>query len=165
MGFEHQNFTVIGARLTRDPEERKNFGKRSVIRFGIAFTGERRKDDNDQWKDFPVFMDCEAWQGEYGPKLVDVIEKYGKKGLRVSVIGTLKMEEWEDKNHGGKRRAIKLNVKEFIILDKVETGGSRGRDDDGDSHHGNKGRDSGSGGYGGYGGGDSEPDPNDPIPF
>lgn len=154
MAFDFNQFTTV-CRLTRDPEAPKLFGKRKVIRFGIAFTGERRKDDNDQWTEKPCFMDCEAWQGETGPKLVDLLDKYGKKGMRVFVVGSLKMEEWEDKNGGGKRRAIKINVKDVIFLDKVDKGGNPDRQRD-EEPSGDGGSDSGSG----YGGSD-----NDPIPF
>ena len=104
-------------------------------------------------------MDCEAWQGQYGQKLVDTINKFGKKGLRVHISGSLKMEEWEDKNTGGKRRAIKMVVTSFILCDKAEDQGRGSARDEGGSGY-NQDTDSGNGG--GYGGGDSN---NDPIPF
>lgn len=156
MAFEFQQFTVVGCRLTRDPEPPKSFGQRKVIRFGIAFEGERRKGDNGQWDSKPVFMDCECWQGEFGAKLVDLMNKYAKKGQKLTVVGKLKMDEWEDKNGGGKRRAIKLNVTEIVFHDKVE---DQGRDGGGTGGNdaGGSGDSGGGSGYGGTG--------EDPIPF
>ena len=155
MAFDFQQFDVM-CRLTRDPEPKKKVGDRYVIKFGVAFTGERRK-VNDKWEDKPCYMDCEAWQGEYGAKLVDMMDKHGAKGVRVRLIGTLKMDEWTDKQTDQKRRAIKMTVKEIVWLDKLDKDGAQR--DRGDDEGGSGSNDDGGGGYGSGGGG------NDPIPF
>jgi single-strand DNA-binding protein len=121
VGFEFQQFQAA-VRLTADPEEPKQLsGGATVVKFRVAFSGERRKVDGE-WTDFPVFMDCEAIQFENGRKIVDEVTKWGRKGFKVFVAGTLKMEEWEDKNGGGKRRAIKLKVTDFVPMEAVEKG-------------------------------------------
>lgn len=175
MAFDFQKFLAIG-RLTRDPEAPNSFQNgRSVIRFSIAFASESYKDkQTGEWVNKPCYLECEAWQGENGPKLVDVVDKYARKGTRVHIEGKLKLDEWEDKNTGDKRKSIKLVVLNIIILDKTEgDDGSeqrdRGRGSNGGSRGGNSGGSRGSsGGYGGasgggYGGGDG--DGTDPIPF
>jgi single-strand DNA-binding protein len=153
MAFNFNRFSAI-CRMTRDPEQVKTFGQRSVIRFGVAFTGERRKGSDGRWEDKSCFMDCEAWQGEFGRKIVDTIDKYGKKGLNIFIEGSLKMEEWSDKNTGDKRKAIKIVVTEFLLLEKTEA-----REDAG-GYGGESSGDSGGGGYG-----DTSDSSNDPIPF
>lgn len=163
MAFEWQQFQVIGARMTRDPDAAKNFnGGGKGIRFGIAFTGERKKDETGTWQNNPVFLDCDAVQFADGKKMVDAIEENGRKGAKVSVIGTLKMETWEDKNGGGKRSAIKLRVTEIIFMSD-DRGGDR------EERPRQQSRGKSSGGYGGetdggggYGGGVPA---DDPIPF
>lgn len=154
MAFELQKFIVIGARFTADPDPRKNFGGTDVIRFRIAFTGERRKGDNGEWDDKPVFMDCEAAQFATGKKIVDDIEARGKKGVKVAIEGTLKMETWEDKNGGGKRQAIKMKVTEIVWLEKTEKQAPKQQKQDDSGGYG------GDAGGGGYGGG-----ADDVIPF
>ena len=148
MAFDFNQFTTV-CRLTADPESPRSVGSSKVIKFRIAFTGERKKGDDGQWEDKPVFMDCEAWQGDGYGKLVDTIEKYARKGMKVHVAGSLKMETWEDKNGGGKRQAIKVKVSSFTLLDKVNS------DDQGDGDSGSRRQSGGSS----DGGGDS------PIPF
>lgn len=163
MAFEWQQFSVIGARFTRDPEPARPFpsGKAKSIRFGIAFTGERKKDDDGTWQNNPVFLDCDAIQFENGQRIVDAIEEKGKKGCKVSVIGTLKMETWEDKNGGGKRSAIKLKVTEIIFMADDRGGGDgeeRPRKQSGGKSSGGYGGNDSGGGYGGV-------PADDPIPF
>jgi single-strand DNA-binding protein len=150
VAFEFQQFQVVGARMVADPDEIKTFGDVKSIRFRVAFTGERRKDGND-WKDRPVFLDCEAVQFKTGKKLAEDVASRGGKGVKVALVGNLIMEEWEDKNGGGKRKAIKLKVTEVVWLEKTEKREVREQSEapaDGDGA-----------GYGGGGGSD------DPIPF
>lgn len=153
MAFEWQQFQVTGARIVADPDEPKQFGEVKSIRFRIAFTGERRKDGND-WIDKPVFLDCEAVQFKTGKKIADDIASRAAKGVKVAVVGNLIMEEWEDKNGGGKRKAIKLKVTEIVWLEKTE---KREREPARDEEPSK----SGAGEFGGYGGGSSD----DAIPF
>lgn len=154
--MDYQQYTVIG-RLTRDPEFRA-FGERKVAKFGLATSGERKRDEaTGQWGDIPLFLDCEAWQGEKGLKTADLMEKYCRKGTEVFIVGRFKMETWTDKNTNQKRQAIKLVVTELRLIGAKGdgnggSGGTRSRtppaapDDAG----------------GGYGAGDS---PDDVIPF
>lgn len=160
MAFEVQRFHVSGARFTRDPEEPKTLGGGAqVIRFGVAFTGERRKDNQSgEWTNYPVFLDCEAIQFEKGAKLVDLILDKGKKGAKLAYLeGTLKMDQWDDKESGKKRTAIKLKVTEIIFADAgAGSDGTEGRQQSRGNGRKSNGDDSG-----GYGGGSSD----DPIPF
>lgn len=61
-----------------------------------------------------LFMEFMAFS-----KTAEIISKYCKKGNEVMFAGTLVCEEWVDKNTGGKRSRIKLNV------DKVSLGAEK----------------------------------------
>lgn len=114
------NHYVAVARFTRDPEK-KDVGKGLSV-FGVAVNNSRKNKDTGEWIDEPVFLDCEAWnQGEFG-KLANVVKERGKKGCQVVLSGRLKMDQWEDKNGGGKRTKIKLAVDDVQWLDKQPTG-------------------------------------------
>lgn len=43
--------------------------------------------------------------------------KYVSKGCRVGVIGTLQIDEWNDRDTGEKRNKAKIVVREFDILE------------------------------------------------
>lgn len=116
--------TLIG-RLTRDPECRtfNNGGK--VAQFGLAIN-EKKKDQSGQWVDNPVFVDCKAFNGQYR-KLADQVEQYLRKGRLVCICGKLTLEQWEDRNGGGKRSKLVVTVNDCQFLDpKDGTGGSGG---------------------------------------
>ena len=160
MAFDFNHFTTV-CRLTADPEAPRSVGDSKVIKFRVAFTGESKKTESG-WEDKPVFLDCEAWQSPKGfGKLVDTIEKYARKGLKVHLSGSFKMDVWDDKNGGGKRQALKLKVQTFTVLDSK--GGNAGGDDDDRPRDRKPAADAG--GYGQDGGGAYGGGSDDPIPF
>ncbi len=117
------NKVLLIGRLTRDPEvlSMKSGGK--VAKFGFAVS-ERYKDSaTGEWGERPIWLDCEAWNSE-GRKLADLIEKYLKKGSLIHIEGRLKLDQWEDKNGGGKRQAIRIRVEFIQFLDKKEDDGT-----------------------------------------
>lgn len=110
---------LIG-RLTRDPEGIAN-GKGA--KFGFAVNN--RQLDNGEWKDVPVFLDCEVWnRGDTG-KQADLALQSLRKGSRVFIEGKLKMDSWADKNDGTKRTAIRITVDNFQFLDPKNDGETR----------------------------------------
>lgn len=122
------NKVVLIGRLTRDPEIKDLQSGSTVCQFSLAVNG-RKKDRDGQYVDDPCFLDCEAWNGQSN-KLADNIDKYCKKGSQVYVEGSLKLDQWEDKD-GGKRQKLKVVVRECQFLDaKKDDRDDRGRDDD-----------------------------------
>lgn len=113
--------TLIG-RLTRDPECRTFANGGKVAQFGLA-VNEKRKDQSGQWVDAPVFVDCKAFNSQYR-KLADTIEQYLKKGRLVCICGKLTLEQWEDKNGGGRRSKLVVTVNDCQFLEsKPQDGG------------------------------------------
>src|SRR2546423_406025 len=108
------NKVILIGRLTRDPEVRTFASGGKVVNFGFAVTNRRKNQQTGQWEDYPMFIDCKAFnRGEFG-KTADLIEQYLSKGKQVFLEGKLDFEQWEDKNGGGKRS------KHVLIVDNVQ---------------------------------------------
>ncbi len=101
------NRVILAGHLTRDPELRYTPGGTSVCAFGLAtnrkWTGKDGKETEEK-----LFIDCAAF-GKPG----DVIAEYMAKGRALLVEGRLKLDQWDDKNGGGKRSKISVIVESF----------------------------------------------------
>lgn len=119
------NRVMLIGRLTRDPEPIQIQGTTKGARFGFAVNN-RKKNNNGGWDDVPVFIDCEAWnRGDSNTMGVRILETL-RKGQQVYLDGHLKLDQWEDKNGGGKRSALRVVVDEFQYLEKKQDGGDGG---------------------------------------
>src|SRR5947209_18577139 len=160
------NKVILIGRLTRDPEVRTFSTGGKVAKFGFAVTNRKKNTQTGQWEDEPMFIDCEAYnRGEFG-KTADVIEQYLRKGSQVYLEGRLHLDQWEDKNGGGKRSKHKIVAETIQLLDPrqdgqgggtgggqtqgagrpapARSGGHSGPDDDGGEYHGGGGGGGGS---------------------
>ncbi len=88
------NKTILLGNLGRDPEIRSMQSGAKMASFSIA-TSKRWKDKNTQeqkektsWHNIVVF----------GDGLVDIVEKYVKKGSKIYVEGELQTRKWQDKD-------------------------------------------------------------------
>ena len=88
------NKTILLGNLGRDPEIRSMQSGSKMASFSIA-TSKRWKDRNTQeqkektsWHNIVVF----------GDGLVDIVEKYVKKGSKIYVEGELQTRKWQDKD-------------------------------------------------------------------
>jgi single-strand DNA-binding protein len=116
------NKVMLIGRLTRDPEVRMFSNGGKVASFGFAVNNRKKNPQTGQWEDEPVFLDCDAFnRGEFG-KTADLVEQYLHKGNQAFIEGHLKLDQWEDKNGGGKRSKLK------IIVDNVQFLEPRGSD-------------------------------------
>lgn len=137
------NKVMLIGRLTADPEAPRvlpNSGS-TVVKFRLAVGRSRKNPQTGQWENDPnqLYIDCEAFSRPDAKRnLCDVITRYVKRGDPLFIEGRLQLDEWEDKNGGGKRSKHK------IVVDSVELLGSKSGGGDGG--------DEGSGGEGGYGG-------------
>jgi single-strand DNA-binding protein len=103
-------FTTTG-RLGRDPEARYFESGSLVVNFTIAING--RRDDP------PFWINCTIWG-----KLGQVAADYLKKGSKVGLSGSLKMDTWTDRSSGEERQKLVLNVNNLVLLDSRGSGGS-----------------------------------------
>src|SRR5579859_1677464 len=135
------NKVILVGNLGKDPEIRTTNDGTKVASLSVA-TSETWKDRNSgerkertEWHRVVVFND----------RLVDVVERFLKKGSKVYVEGALQTRKWTD-NTGQERYTTEVVLQKFrgelTMLDGRQGGG------DGDMDEGG-----GCGGGGGYGGG------------
>lgn len=105
------NQVQIGGRFTRDPQLKYLANQTAVCEFGLATERKWKGKDGQDNKEV-CFVDCVAWAGT-----AEAIARFGRKGLRAFISGYLKLEEWEDRNGGGKRSKLKIVVENYQVVD------------------------------------------------
>ncbi len=152
------NKVLLMGNLTRDVEIRHTSGNTAVGNFGIA-VNRRFKTQSGEQREEVTFVDCEAWG-----RTAEVMSQYLGKGRSVFIEGRLKLDQWEDKNGGGKRSKLSVVVENFQFVDSNQ-GGGQGAGGGGGGGYARS--NAGGGGYdgpGGGGGGGGQID-HDDIPF
>jgi single-strand DNA-binding protein len=110
------NKVMLIGRLTRKPEEIVVRSGRGA-KFGFAVNNRKPNSETGQWENVPVFIDVEVWnRGENGTLATRVLETLDK-GQQIFIEGHLKLDQWEDKNGGGKRSALRVVVENFQYLE------------------------------------------------
>ena len=167
------NKVMLIGRLTDNPEAPRSLPSGgTVVKFRFAVGRSRKNPQTGQWENDPnpLFIDCEAFsRPESKRNLPELISQYAKKGDPLFVEGRLQLDQWEDKNGGGKRSKHK------VVVDSIEFLGSRSNEGGGGMGGGSTGGRSGGrsappdedgGDYGGESRGDPRGgDGSDPIPF
>jgi single-strand DNA-binding protein len=119
------NKVLLMGNLTRDPQMRYLPNSQTAItEFGMA-VNRKYKTSAGEDREEVLFIDCTAW-GRTG----EVINQYLQKGKPIFVEGHLKLDQWEDKNGGGKRSKISVVVDKFQFIGGPAGGGSDDRDMD-----------------------------------
>jgi len=148
------NKVILIGNLGKDPEIRSTNDGTKVASLTIA-TSENWKDrtsgerkERTEWHRVVIFND----------RLVDVVERYVKKGAKVYIEGALQTRKWTD-NSGQERYTTEVVLQKFrgelTMLDSRQGGGGGGGefgDEEGGGYSGGGGY-GGGGGGGGYGGG------------
>jgi single-strand DNA-binding protein len=120
------NKVMLIGRLTREPEMRTFSNGGKVANFGFAVSNRRKNQQSGQWEDYPMFIDCKAFnRGEFG-KTADLIEQYLHKGNQAFLEGKLDFEQWDDKTTGAKRSKHVLIVDNVQFLEPRKDGGGEG---------------------------------------
>src|ERR1700753_1321118 len=122
------NKVIIIGNLGKDPEVRSFQNGGRVCNFSVATsenwkdkaTGERK--EKTEWDKVEIFND----------RIVDVAEKYLKKGSKVYIEGQLETRKWTDKE-GQERYTTSVVIKQFrgelTMLDTKGGGGGYGGND------------------------------------
>lgn len=99
--------TLLG-NLTREIETRNLPSGTTVALFAIC-VNRNFKDRDGQWQEEKMFIDCQAWghAANYASSRLS-------KGMLVLLNGKLRLDTWEDKETGDKRR------KHIMIVDRIE---------------------------------------------
>ena len=118
------NKAMLIGNLGSDPEIRSTTTGARVASFSLAtsrsWTGQNgEKQEKTEWHK------CVVWNTKSGSGLVDVIEKYVKKGDRLYVEGEIEYRQYQDKE-GQTKYSTEITCRELILL-----GGRGGPDDEG----------------------------------
>jgi single-strand DNA-binding protein len=155
--------------LGKDPEIKRTQNGSAVAHISIA-TSESWKDKNTgEKKEKTDWHYVVVW----AEALVDICQKYLKKGSRALIEGKLQTRKWKDQS-GNERYTTEVVLQGFdakiLLLDGRGNGrgddpGPQGPDDYGSANNGGGGRSNGGGGGGGGGSGRTYNDMDDDIPF
>ena len=104
------NKVILIGNLGKDPEIRHLDGGRGYAKFSIA-TSESYKDKSGQKVDQTEWHNIAIWR----PGLVELTEKYLKKGNKVYVEGKLRTRKWQGED-GVDKYTTEVNVDEFTFL-------------------------------------------------
>lgn len=115
------NKTILGGRLTADPELKQTPSGVSVCQFSLA-VNRRFSKEGEQQTDF---INCVAWRNT-----AEFISKYFRKGSSLCVVGQIQTRSWTDSNNQ-KRYVTEVLVDEALFVDskndsgQAETAGGR----------------------------------------
>jgi single-strand DNA-binding protein len=110
------NKTIIGGRLTANPELKTTQSGTNVTSFTIAVNRKKGK-DGDQQSDF---INCVAFR-----ERAELICRYFGKGSSICIVGELQTRKWQD-NNGNNRSATEVIVNEVCFVDSKSDNHSAG---------------------------------------
>ncbi len=119
------NKVILMGNLTRDPDLRSTPSGSPVCELGIATN--RRFVVNGQERDESCFVDITVWG-----KSAENCKRFLEKGSQVLIEGRLQLDQWEDREGGGRRSKLR------VVAETVQFLGARrsNSNDNGDSYNG-----------------------------
>lgn len=107
-----RNSVQLIGRLGKDPEIKTLANDRKMARFTMAtadaYTNPQGvRVENTQWHTIVAFG-----------KVVDILEKYVRKGQEIALEGKLTSNSWDDKD-GNKRYTVEVVLNELVLLQKT----------------------------------------------
>ncbi len=114
------NKVILIGRLGQDPEKRVTPQGHSVVTLSLA-TSERFKDKQGQKQETTEWHRVVFWN-----QLADLVEQYCKKGSQLYVEGSLKTNQWNDKD-GNKRYTTEIQGRSMQFLDAPQGAGQGGQ--------------------------------------
>jgi single-strand DNA-binding protein len=137
------NKVILMGNLTRKPEVRYLPNGNAICKFGLA-VNRRFKDAAGEWKEEATFVDV-TFFGKRG----EAFAKYHDKGRPAFIEGSLRLDQWDDKQSGEKRSKLYVVGDDWQFVGSSQGAGAR-------EPAAAAGEEGGAGGYGGaYGGGAS----------
>lgn len=96
------NKVILIGNLTRDPDLRTTSNGTAICDLGLA-VNRRWKDQAGRDQEETTFVDVTVWN-----RAAENCAQYLQKGAPVLVEGRLHLEQWEDRNGGGKRSKLSV---------------------------------------------------------
>jgi single-strand DNA-binding protein len=137
------NKVILMGNLTRKPEVRYTQGGTAICKFGLA-VNRRFKDQTGEWKEEATFVDV-TFFGKRG----EAFAKYHDKGKTAFIEGSLRLDQWDDKQSGEKRSKLYVVGDDWQFVGSAPGGGREVVSDEGGSASAGGGP-GGPGGYSGY---------------
>ena len=143
------NKVILMGNLTRKPEVRYLQNGNALCKFGLA-VNRRFKDAAGEWKEEATFVDV-TFFGKRG----EAFAKFHDKGKTAFIEGSLRLDQWDDKQSGEKRSKLYVVGDDWQFVGSAQGAVAAGgaREASSDEGGGPGGYSGGSGGGGGYGGG------------
>lgn len=113
------NKVILIGNLTRDVQLKQLQSGMAVAETGLA-TNRKWKAQNGEEREDVCFIDLTAFG-----KQAEVLGQYGEKGKQMYFEGRLKLDQWEDKNGGGKRSKLSVVVESFQFLGGRDSNGEQ----------------------------------------
>ena len=104
------NKTILGGRLTADPELKTTPSGVSVTSFTVAVNRRGKGKDGETQADF---INVTAWRG-----LAEFITRHFRKGSSICVVGSLQTRSWTDPQ-GQKQYATEVVADEAYFVDSM----------------------------------------------
>lgn len=143
------NKVILMGNLTRKPEVRFLPNGNAICKFGLA-VNRRFKDASGEYKEEATFVDI-TFFGKRG----EAFAKYHDKGKTAFIEGSLRLDQWDDKQSGEKRSKLYVVGDDWQFVGAPAGGGAQ--------REAASGADEGAGGYaGGYSGGAASSAPEAP---
>ena len=121
------NKVMLIGNLGADPEIRTVPSGSRVAQFSLA-TSRTWNNDSGQRQEKTEWHRIVVWNNRReGGGLVEVVEKYLKKGDRVYVEGSIEYRSYEDKQDGATKYITEIKVRDLVML----SGGGRGEGGEG----------------------------------
>jgi len=112
------NKVILVGRLGRDPETRYTSGGQAVCHFSMA-TDESYKDKSGERQKRTEWHRITVWG-----KQAEIAQQYLKKGAQIYLEGSIRTNEWTDKE-GQKKTSYEINASNFRMLgSKSDSAGS-----------------------------------------
>jgi single-strand DNA-binding protein len=121
------NKAILIGNVGGDPEIRSVGTGSRVAQFSLA-TSRTWNDQGGNRQEKTEWHRCVVWNNARGPGLVDVVEKYVKKGEKIYVEGEIEYRQWQDKD-GQTRYTTEIKVRELMLLGGGGGRGGMGSDD------------------------------------
>ena len=110
------NKVMLIGNLGADPEIRTIPSGSRVAQFSLA-TSRTWNSDSGQKQEKTEWHRCVVWNNKgTGGGLVDVVEKYLKKGDKVYVEGAIEYRSYEDKKDGATKYITEIKVRDLVML-------------------------------------------------
>lgn len=102
---------TFAGNLTADPELKSDRNGKALVRVSVAANPRKFNRDTKEWEDGePVYM-----RGTAFGELAEHIGHSLRKGTRIIMHGTLKQENWENKETGVKQSAIVMQIEDLGV--------------------------------------------------